>query len=242
MGAEWYYVRDGQRVGPRMREELDALFATGQLVPDTPVWSPGMAGWTPAHQTAEFGSVRRQEHAAPPVPVAEALASPHPWHRWLARILDVGFFGGLLGMVMGAVAPDVLLRANDIALNLMLLALWVPVETLLISAYGTTPGKALLRIRVVSADGYSLGAGTALERSFQVWMRGLGFGVPVVSLVTMILSYSRLEKQGATAWDHALGVRVAQRHVGAGRWMFIAAIVLGVLWLAVMGARASGEY
>lgn len=241
MGAEWYYVRDGQRVGPRMREELEALFATGQLVPDTPVWSPGMAGWTPAHQTAEFGSLRRQEHAAPSVP-DEAVASPHPWHRWLARILDVGCFGGLLGMVMGTVAPDALLGANDIALNLMLLALWVPVETLLISAYGTTPGKALLRIRVTNADGYSLSPGTALERSFQVWMRGMGFGIPLVSLVTMVMAYNRLEKQGSTTWDHALGVRVTQRHVGAGRWMFIAAIVIAVLWLAAMGALASGEF
>jgi uncharacterized RDD family membrane protein YckC len=240
MGAEWYYVRDGQRVGPRMREELEALFATGQLVPDTPVWSAGMAGWTPAHQTAEFGSLRSQGHAAPSAP--EAVASPHPWHRWLARMLDVGCFGGLMGMVMGAVAPDVLLGANDIALNLMLLALWVPVETLLISAYGTTPGKALLRIRVTNADGHSLPPGTALERSFQVWMGGLGFGVPLVSLITMVMAYNRLEKQGSTAWDHALGVRVAQRHVGVGRWMFIAAIVAGVLWLAAMGALASGEY
>lgn len=240
MGAEWYYVRDGQRVGPQTREELEALFATGQLLPDTPVWSPGMAGWTPAHRTAEFGSLRGEGHAAVPVP--EALASPHPWHRWLARILDVGCFGGLMGMVVGTVAPDVFLGANDIALNLMLLALWVPVETLLISAYGTTPGKALLRIRVTDADGYSLAPGTALERSFQVWMRGLGFGVPVVSLVTMVLSYNRLEKQGSTAWDDALGVRVTQRQVGAGRWMFIAALVIGVFWLAAMGALASGEY
>lgn len=242
MGAEWYYVRDGQRVGPRMREDLETLFGTGQLLPDTLVWSAGMANWTPAHQTTEFGSLPSQGDAASPVP-DEAVASAHPWHRWLARLLDVACFGGLMGLVMGAFAPDVLAGANDIALNLMLLALWVPVETMLISAYSTTPGKALLRIRVTDADGRSLGAGTALERSFQVWMRGMGFGIPLVSLVTMVRAYNRLEKQGSTSWDHDLGVRVTQRPVGAGRWMFIAVLVAAVFWLALMGAvAASGEF
>lgn len=47
MVTQWYYVRDGQRIGPRPREELAALIATGLIDSGTLVWSTGISNWMP---------------------------------------------------------------------------------------------------------------------------------------------------------------------------------------------------
>ncbi|HJM50598.1 MAG TPA: RDD family protein [Alphaproteobacteria bacterium] len=53
---------------------------------------------------------------------------------------------------------------------------------LLLAAWGTTPGKWLLNMAVERQDGTAIDFGSALRRSFAVWLRGLGGGLPVVSL------------------------------------------------------------
>jgi hypothetical protein len=41
----WYYVLDGQRMGPVTEAELGDLFRTGKINSDTLVWCEGMAEW-----------------------------------------------------------------------------------------------------------------------------------------------------------------------------------------------------
>ena len=48
--------------------------------------------------------------------------------------------------------------------------------------FGATAGKALLRVKVTNPDGRNLSYPQALSRSFNVWLRGLGIGIPLVSL------------------------------------------------------------
>src|SRR5262245_40395657 len=69
MASAYYYVRNGERVGPISGRQLKELAATGQLTPDDLVWKEGMAGWEPARKLKGlFASASASE--PPPVPTA----------------------------------------------------------------------------------------------------------------------------------------------------------------------------
>ncbi|MCS7304551.1 MAG: DUF4339 domain-containing protein [Thermoguttaceae bacterium] len=50
----WYYMRDGKPVGPIAETELRNLFATGQLSPQTLVWTENLPAWCPAQNAFEY--------------------------------------------------------------------------------------------------------------------------------------------------------------------------------------------
>ncbi|HEX6041503.1 RDD family protein [Longimicrobium sp.] len=264
MSTDWYFVRDGARAGPEPREQVAALLASGELPPATLVWTAGMANWCPAADTLEFGPVLRGEETvvapppvqAPPVDVhpgaywarthadaydapAQADAAdtgPYPWRRWMARLIDTFCYGILLGIVFALVAPDAVEQANPIAMNVLVLALVVPFETVLLGAFGSTPGKRLLRIRVTREDGAPLGLSTAMERSVWVWVRGLGLGLPFVSLFTLVTSFLRLTSEGRTAWDQRLGLRVTHGEMSGPRWAGVVLLLVVVFAVIVAGS------
>lgn len=252
MSTDWYFVRDGARVGPRPRDEVEALLSSGELPPATLVWTAGMEGWEPAAETTGFGPLLRGEVPAPPPRGEEAspayLTDPrpaqgtaargvgaYPWRRWMARLVDMFCFGMVLGTVIAFVSPDVVAQANPVALNVLVLALFVPVEALVLSALGSTPGKRLLRIRVTHEDGARLGFGTALERSVQVWVRGLALGLPFISLFTLVRGYLRLTGEGRTTWDEKLGLRVSYGEMSVPRWAGVVVLFLLVFAVIVAG-------
>jgi hypothetical protein len=71
---EWYYAKDGQKVGPVTKDDLKTLVRTGQLSGSDMVWRAGMAGWKPASQVK--GLFKTIPPAAPPVPAKPSLLSP----------------------------------------------------------------------------------------------------------------------------------------------------------------------
>jgi uncharacterized RDD family membrane protein YckC len=233
---------------------MEALFSTGVLPPDTLVWSSGMQSWQPASELPEFQLLGHRPGSPPPIPPAErpatagwpnaadqarrdepspaeavADSTPRPWLRWAARLIDFGCFCVVLGVAGELVSPGVALRVNEYALNILALALMVPVEAMVLSGFGTTPGKALLRIKVANADGSRLDFGTAFNRSFQVWMRGLALGIPIVMLFTMAFGYNRLTSTGSTHWDQALGLSVTHSKVTVLGWIVLAMFFFLVL-------------
>lgn len=57
MARDFYYVQNGNRLGPVSAAELKQLGATGQLQPTDLVWKEGMASWVPASSVKGlFGS------------------------------------------------------------------------------------------------------------------------------------------------------------------------------------------
>ena len=49
----WYYLQNGQQVGPVSKEELQGLLQRQSLPVTTGIWSRGMPEWVPANQVAE---------------------------------------------------------------------------------------------------------------------------------------------------------------------------------------------
>ena len=48
MSVQWYYTKNGQKIGPITDADLKQLAISGNLSPSDQVWKEGMAGWTTA--------------------------------------------------------------------------------------------------------------------------------------------------------------------------------------------------
>jgi hypothetical protein len=56
-------------------------------------------------------------------------------------------------------------------------------------------------IRVTSLDGTKLGLLRGVQRDLNVLLKGLGLGIPIISLITLWISYKNLVNQGLAVWD-----------------------------------------
>ncbi len=119
--------------------------------------------------------------------------------------------------------------------------LWLPMillEAIMLSAWGTTPGKALMGIRVhgfsPSGSASRLTFGRALMRSFWVFIVGMGLMIPILLPIGILIGYWRLHRFGLTSWDDrctSLPVQTATpkpaRHVLALVVLYISLVLVG---------------
>lgn len=182
------------------------------------------------------------DSSPPPSPSepVETESAPRPWVRYWARFIDttIAIFG--LAFVSGFLSPGAF--ADDESgwtLVFSALFVWIFVEAVMLSSWGTTPGKALLKVSVTRNGQDPPGFGTSLARSFRVWFFGLGIGFPVVTAITMLVAYNKLKKRGRTTWDRKLGLIVTHKEIGPLRWAVLVAILVGLFMLNV-AASAGG--
>lgn len=180
-------------------------------------------------------AVPRPTESSPAEP-AEAEPSRHPWIRYWARTVDtiIAVFG--LAIVLGILSPGAFAEdESGYALVFSALFVWIFVEAMMLATWGTTPGKALLRVRVTQ-NGQPPRFGNALSRSFRVWFFGLGIGFPLVTAITMLVAYNKLMKRGKTSWDRKLDLSVLHGEIGALRWAVLVVILIGLFMLNVAAA------
>ncbi|TKR29493.1 RDD family protein [Luteimonas gilva] len=179
---------------------------------------------------------------------AEAVAplAVHPWQRYCARMIDIQFFGLIsivaIGFIGGIVAPEPVLRffnlmekgfLGTVLANVFTIGVTVPVIACF-GAWTGTPGKWIFDIRVREADGRRLSLARSFRREATIWIKGFGFGVPFVSLITLIMSKVRLSEDGKTAWDEAMDCRV--HHAAASvlgyvkKTMGVALVILALVY------------
>jgi uncharacterized RDD family membrane protein YckC len=158
---------------------------------------------------------------------------PAPWVRCFARYVDiiaaVVLFSFVLAFTLPGIYDD---PGGEYALVLLALVGWIFVEAQLLAWWGTTPGKALLRTRVLNADGSHLSYGAALKRGLHVWWAGLGLGIPLITIITMLVARRRLLDEGRTSWDR--GHQVLHAPIGPGRWSLLALIFLAVFFFSFL--------
>ena len=160
--------------------------------------------------------------------VAPPEARPHPWLRYWARSID-------LCLLLVALAAVGLVRPASFIQNLLALYLFVPVEIILLSAFGTTPGKWLFRISIEADGGGRPGLVAALRRTIGVLVLGMGFLIPIVSLLAQVMAYMRLMETRTTAWDRQSGCRVLHGAISPARVVLILVVLFGsVLMLALL--------
>lgn len=169
------------------------------------------------------------------------LPAARPWARFLARIFDIWLSIFIVAFVFGAFAgiywggfPDYMQSATAINLfSLLLLPPALVVDVLIRKLFGNTPGKALLGISVIDARGLELDNRQYLGRNFNLWLRGLGLGIPLVSLITMIVQYNRLSSGGRASYDELGRSHVVCEAPGPGRKVVFGALFAVLLLVAV---------
>ena len=134
-----------------------------------------------------------------------------PWVRYWARMIDYSLFTLVLGFLFDYFYQG--LRPIPPFGGFFILFFWIFVETVLVALWGTTPGKWILKIQVRDQKYQRLTFSNALNRSFSVWWRGVGAGIPVISLITMIVAGIKLSNNGETSWDSGKKYRIC--HVNA---------------------------
>ena len=173
----------------------------------------------------------------------------HPWRRLFARTVDICTAGLVLFMLLifafSATMPEQAAGfakaiENPIIASVVLYLIWLPAEALLLSLFGTTPAKWLFGIRVAHPGGNLLSFAAALNRSFLVFVQGVGFGIPFVALFKQLFAYRRLTKTGTTLWDTSTTAVVLHKKWGVFRALACTATVFAVLIL-MSALNAAGK-
>lgn len=164
----------------------------------------------------------------------------HPWRRLFARTVDTCTAGFLLFLVLvfafSAMMPTQAAGfakaiENPIIAGVVLYLVWLPAEAVFLSLFGTTPAKWLFGIKVAHPGGDLLSFSEALNRSFLVFVQGVGLGIPFVALFTQLFAYRRLTKTGTTLWDTSASAAVFHKKWGVLRALACTTAVFGVLIL-----------
>ena len=179
--------------------------------------------------------------------VAETkLPGSYAWRRYFARALDTSIVlltimlvsAFLIGLSLAAVNHGAVLayvnwlkkyqRLNFFVDAFITVLLWLPIEALFLSTLRTTPGKWLFGIKVITQSGNKLRYRTAISRALLVFIQGQALMIPLVSLITLIMSYDRVTTKGSTYWDRDLKTVVTYDKLSDTRLVFCVLAV--ILW------------
>jgi len=150
----------------------------------------------------------------------ENITHVNPWMRLLARALDYSLFF----LVLLAIRKFFLGQLpfgkmeNYIPFEFFV---WIPIEALLLSTWGTTPGKFFLKTKLKQGKREKLDFMTALKRSFSVWLRGLGMGIPIFSFFCLLVAFNKLKMVHITSWDRDDHITVTHYPIGKWRIYFV---------------------
>lgn len=163
----------------------------------------------------------------------EDLLSPHihPWRRYFARMVDLVIIGNIASVIFAVLLNIFISQYSDLISNfsaeektiyylLLLSFIYVPIEALFLSISGTTLGKFIFGISVLSKNRIKIGFANALERTLSVWIKGLALGIPGISFFTILYSYSKLKDNGITSWDKDNNTVVLHKVWGFWRYFF----------------------
>lgn len=158
------------------------------------------------------------------------------WRRYFARVFDiyllslpVGFAAGyVLALMVDGFGEWIAKPGSEYVLGILILPLILVLESLLHQMFGSSPGKKLFGLRVVSFRGNVLSFEQYLRRNFSLWVSGLALGFPLFNLITYGQQGSRLKRGEQTTYDEELGTRVVASPMGSAR-KILAGLALFIL-------------
>lgn len=182
--------------------------------------------------------------ASPPRSDAAPFEPATPWRRYWARLIDITVGMFLVAVMTGAIRPSLIAQLNATVgpkwvVLLLLLPFGLTFDAIIYWAMGNTPGKAIAGIKVLAQDGSRLlGAPAYLGRNFGVYVFGLGLGLPLVNLFTLIYGYRRAAAGEVSTWDRFAGSRVyALADDELRTWLAAGIYVFVVVAVAALGLR-----
>lgn len=243
-----WLIQDGEKVGPYNDYEIRSRIESGELTADIPAWHEHLDHWTPLdeidsfHQSfAALEANKRQPSATDPSPTElvdstedETLRERHAGRRFWARMLDLHFYGGAWWLLMWLSGRDLELLYTEAWTRMLLFVPWFIIETLLIHRFATTPGKWLLNIKVLNLDGSKLSLRASILRSVRILFMGIGFGIDLLMLLCMTLSWIGVQKLGRPLWDRVGGHFVDTQPLNRYKVMLYIGSFLFALWLQMI--------
>jgi len=162
-----------------------------------------------------------------------SIPQVRPWVRYFARFTDYMLFGFVFAVVAAVLMPS-LLNMPDIIMSIIVIFIWIFIEAIMLSAWGTTPGKWFFGTAVKKSNSKNLTFANALTRGFSVWLKGLGAGIPLISLITVLTAYTKLKKERITTWDSDGSFVVSHKNIGFIKIIIIILIFIGFFYSLVM--------
>lgn len=167
------------------------------------------------------------------------IVNYHPWRRYFAKTID--YF--LYSMVVNIIVMALIVYNLDESVQYAYLELieiqalyavlsnfyWFVAEVFVLGVSGTSPGRWLYNIHIRNNDGLRLGFSESVQRSASLYFKGLGLGLPVIILITSLLSYNKLTKDGITSWDAEQKLRVSHGKMSVLRYMGVAVVLLSII-------------
>ncbi len=129
----------------------------------------------------------------------------HPWRRFFARTLDQSLYSllwaalCLLGLRWNPEGLGGTLLSSYVSLGLMVL-----IEPILLSTWGSTPGKWIFGLVLRRRGGAKLTWGQAARRTWGVFRRGLGWGIPIYEIVRLVKCCMACSRGEAMEWEEEL--------------------------------------
>ena len=170
-------------------------------------------------------------------PAADSLpVVRYPWRRYLARLLDHSLCVLLLN---AALVLTLRFTFGDGALNTLIqsyLAWGVQflLEPLLLSTWGTTPGKWIFGLKVRNAHGGKLTLGEAAARLATLFRYGEGWCLPGYQLYRNYKSYRACADGEVLPWDEGLSYAIRDESGLRGlAWAGAAALDIGLSVLLI---------
>jgi len=239
--AVWYYMNGDEKEGPISHSELLEMLDSGKIDLSTKVWTHTQKEWIPISEVEHFNMSTLDE--TPTIEIEKKVVysretdqdyvRTRPWVRFFARMFDYSLFIIVISLIVAY--TDVSFGRFSSYMGIIALFLWVFIEALLLSSFGTTPGKWLLKVTVRDENHQKLTFSGSLNRSFSVWWLGMGAGLPIISLVTMLVAAVKLNSSGATTWDRRNDLKVFYGTIGFTRGLIVAIYFLCYAWVFSWG-------
>lgn len=159
-----------------------------------------------------------------------------PWVRYWARILDLLIFQVVftLPATYFLLDPATLnsLESSPLFFPISIFSMFVFCfyQAGIHSLFGSTSGKALMKISLANADGTPLSFRQLLKREFGVYTAGMAIGVPYLGVFSMLWSMKKLATTGKTFWDEEGSFTVHHRVIGAVRIIAYVVIMLAIFF------------
>ena len=210
---QFWLIEDGEKSGPFEDYEIREMIGKGEITASRKIWHEGAEGWIAAREVRVLeNEFEKIEVESPPVPEEELVKPPFLfWRRFGARWFDFLLYHLILFVIFRVggltILPDPEAGRTMGRAFLMMVPLMI-MEGALIGAFGYTPGKWLMSLRVTRPDGGLLSTGAAMMRSLRVWVLGMGMGDPILMPIGHLIALWLGKKKGSPLWDFPLGHRV----------------------------------
>lgn len=143
------------------------------------------------------------------------MPGKYVWSRFWAKYIDLAIFAIVWSVPANSFAADA--YTAQAAENTWTMFFWLGLlvypfwETLFVAASGTSFGRLPFGLRVIDPSTKAKPEfGKALKRTWRCWIWGCGFGIPILSWITMLSSKAYLDTEAVSSWDEIAGTQVVR--------------------------------